>query len=321
MNRDEFVIFKNEITAQRSLLRLDCMNPFAAMRYLKKDFTAAARPSADVIALWAERMDMQTYQAQALASPGVRQTLRDLFGLFSSQKKDLWLPEDVYPFYWEAAQDQGLSIKSFPTLPTPDFTPLDQASENSVALITNPVSPLGRRMNTQEAGALKKWLGESKDRRVILDTVYSYTHGFDTETLGLLETNQCYVAHSLSKAWLERGVFGILVPPKQDRDTCKAILQTPPQEACNSAYVALDLQPEMPLIQQRDFSREWQKLTPAIRAFAPDFVAPDTGYFAAINAPYDKVLAQHNALVIPGSVFGSKKPEISVVSCLFDIAP
>jgi aspartate/methionine/tyrosine aminotransferase len=261
-------------------------------------------------------MALRDRQDRALATPGVRQTLTALFGQLRDKGHEFWLPQDVYPFYWQVAEAAHITAQSFPTLPRPDFRPLAKAGPRAVALLTNPVSPLGRLMDAREIGALKNWLAESKDRRLVLDTVYAYTRGFDAGTRALLDTDQCYVAHSLSKAWLERGVFGVLVPPAADAAGCRAILHAPPPGACASAFAALARQPDLPLVQQRAFSAAWKRLAPAIRAFAPDFTPPQSGYFAVVKADWEKVLKDHGTLVIPASVFGSKKPGLSVLSCL-----
>lgn len=176
-------------------------------------------------------------------------------------------------------------------------------------------------LDKEETRSLKEWLADSDDRRVILDEVYNYACKFDPYTHELLETEKTIVVHSLSKAWLERGVFGVVIAPQENVDDYREILRSPPQEQCNFAFVALKNQPNMPYEQQRDFSREWNRLSPVIRAFAPNFQAPKTGYFSTIPVQYKKVLEEFNALVIPATVFGSEKVDVSIVSCLHDINP
>ncbi len=320
MNFQEFKAFRDQVTEQRSLLRLDCMNPFKAMSFLKVEFENARRYSCDdALDLWAETMDVEEYRSAAIASGGVRESLKGLFHIFAAHGKELWLPEDVYPFYWDAAQNEGLSPRSFPTLPIPDFAVLNQASAESVVVITSPVSPLGRTLNEDETSQIKHWLSESSGRQVILDTVYSYTRGFDKNTMELFETGQCFVSHSLSKAWLERGVFGALLAPERDQQTCRTVLVSPSIEDCSSAFTALE-RSILPDKQQHAFSQEWGRLTPIIREFAPKHQIPNTGYFAAINARHDDVLEKYDALVIPATVFGSSSHDISIVSCLHDIS-
>lgn len=317
MNRDEFVIFRDRIVTQRPLLRLDCMDPFSSMNYLKRHFKSAADYSAEnVLDIWAMRMNMLPFRNLALASSGVRESLKSLFGLFSAQGREIWLPKDVYPFYWQAAQAADIQIQSFSTLPSPDMTVLDTASSRAVILITNPVSPLGRLMNKKETGVLKDWLDVSSQRRVVIDAVYRYARGFDNHTIDLFKTGQCVIAHSLSKAWLERGIFGVVMMPEADLPDYRVVLKSPSQQKCNSAFLALHHQADLPYEQQHDFLNEWGRLSPVIQTFAPDFRAPLTGYFSTVSVPYEKILGEYDTLAIPGSVFGSGNPDISVISCL-----
>lgn len=321
MNNAQFEKFKTEALQRENILRLDCLDPFKAMNFLKQDFISSSMPpsSDDVLNTWAKIMNVERYRDQAISSNGVRESLTHLFNIFATNDRDIWLPEDVYPFYWGAAARMDIKPHSFPTLPVPDFRPLDRASGNSVVLITNPITPLGRALNTDEINTLKNWLAQSKDRRLILDTVYSYSQKFNKGTLDLFETNQCIIVSSLSKAWLERGKFGILLAPKNDQILPQKIAQ-PSMEACQSALIALHEQQNLPDIQQSAFTQEWERLAPTIQKFASDFRPPQTGYFSTINVNHRTVLDEFNALVIPASVFGSKKKNISVVTCLYDIA-
>ena len=321
MNYQEFRTFREQVTSQQSLLRLDCMNPFKAMNFLKKKSINLSECSGiKTLDVWAKTMNVEEYKNAAIISGGVRESLKGLFKIFAANNKELWLPQDVYPFYWDTAHNAGLKPRSFSTLPTPDIRALNEASRDSVILITSPISPLGRTLGKEETAEFKQWLQVSKDRQIILDTVYSYARGFDKHTIALLETGQCFIAHSLSKAWLERGVFGVLLAPQKDRDICRNTLIPPSAEACSSAFMALEKQNDLSDVQQEAFSHEWNQLTPAIREFAPNFEAPKTGYFAAIEVNHKEVLKRNNALVIPGTVFGSDNNNISIISCLYNIS-
>jgi aspartate/methionine/tyrosine aminotransferase len=321
MNFQEFKSFRDKVTQQQSLLRLDCMNPFKAMSFLKYEPQSTAQCSSDdVLGLWAKAMNVRDYRDRAIPCEGVRESLKSLFNMFAVKGKELWLPEDVYPFYWEAAHNTGLKPLAFSTLPTPSLDTLEHASANSVVIITNPVSPLGRVLSKEETDNIKAWLNASKDRQIVLDTVYSYSRGFDCNTMELFETGQCFIAHSLSKAWLERGIYGVLLAPKKELEVCKDILVPPTKDSCYSAFTTLEKQNNLPEIQQSAFSQEWARLTPAIQKLIPNFQAPKTGYFATINARYDEVLKKHNVLVIPSTVFGSSRLDLSVISCLYSIS-
>ena len=176
MDYQQFRAFKEQITSERDdLLRLDCMNPFLAMSFLKNSYPdAPEKNSEQMLDMWAQTMGMQEYRDRAIASAGVRETLKSLFNLYASENKELWLPEDVYPYYWDTAKNAGLAPRSFSTMGEPDLDILDQASDNSVIVITNPISPLGRNLNDEEVARIKDWLAQSPQRRIILDSVYAY---------------------------------------------------------------------------------------------------------------------------------------------------
>ncbi len=321
MNFQEFKTYRDQVAAQQSVLRLDCMNPFIAMNFLKAESSSLKqRSNHDTLDMWAETMGVERYRDMALASCGVRESLKGLFNVFAAEGRELWLPEDVYPFYWDAANNSELVPRSFPTLPAPDFTGLGQAASDGVAVITNPISPLGRVLSDEETSEIKAWLADSRDRQIILDTVYSYTRDFDNNTIELFETGQCYVAHSLSKAWLERGVFGALLTPEKYFGICKAAISRPSSAACSSAFAALEKQNDLCDKQKHVFSDRWNGLASSIREFAPNFQPPKTGYFLAIEAKHGDVLKEHSALIIPATVFGSSREDVSIISCLYGVS-
>lgn len=319
MNFIEWQAHRDKILEKHSPLRLDCLNPFISMNFLKESFSGAANVSSDqVLDLWAERMNAQDLRGQTIATPGVRESLKALFGHFAETGKQMVLAEDIYPFYWQEATKAGLEPLSFKTLPSPDFEPLKDTSDNTALLITSPLSPLGRDLNEGEVAALKSWLDESIERTLILDTVYNYRRGFDASTRALYDHGQTVIAHSLSKAWLERGIFGALTLPERNQ-TPLEIFPEPSQASCNSAFSALEHQELLADIQQRAFEKEWARLTPAIQKFAPDFTPPQNGYMAVVPANAVQVLNAHNTMIVPASVFGSSNDNLSVMTCLHDL--
>lgn len=322
MNRDEFVLFRKSVLEQEAPLLLDEMNPFAAMAGLKENFAAqAARTHNDVLDLLAKYMAIDTKRGDMCAAKGVRASLETIFNICAAQGRELWLPEDVYPFYWQAAEKESLQPRSFQTLPAPDLSFLEETSDNSTILISNPLTPLGQLLSDEDTTRLKKWLAGAQNRRLVIDTVYTYSGTFDKNTCRLYETGQTIIAHSLSKAWLERGRFGIVIAPQADHEILRRQLETPNQETCAAVYNTLEHQPDLPARQTRWFKQEWARITPHIRRFDPAFQPPQSGYFALTHARYDNVLAKHKTLIIPASVFGSTQDNLSIVSCLRNTGP
>ncbi|BDS06833.1 hypothetical protein NT6N_18730 [Oceaniferula spumae] len=320
MNFQEYKFAREKILAECSPLRLDCMNPFKAMSYLKDNRECSTVHCAqETTDLLLSSLHAEHYRSLAIPTRGVRSSLNGLFEIISQQGSDLWLPEDVYPFYWECANSHHLNPRSFCTLPSPDFSFLESTSPHSVVLLTNPISPLGRSLSEEEGKEIVNWLSQSDGRRIILDTVYSYALHIDPISQKLYETGQCFITHSLSKAWLERGIFGVLLTPETDYDTCLRLIEAPQQVECNSAHHALTSSADMPRLQQRAFSDEWNSLSSSIKNFHPSFNVPTLGYFSFINVNFTDVLNSYNALLIPASVFGSCNPNLSIATCLFNI--
>lgn len=50
---------------------------------------------------------------------------------------------------------------------------------------------------------------------------------------------------------------------------------------------------ELPRFQQQAFTREWRRLAPRIKAAAPTWEPPETGYFSVIDVPFETLLDRH----------------------------
>jgi aspartate/methionine/tyrosine aminotransferase len=318
MNFSEYKAYRDELLLTQSPQRLDCLNPFVAMAFTHDTAVDVSPASSDAaIASWCEAMGMEDDRRDVIAVEGVRAALASLFRDLGRKQIDLWLPQDVYPYYWETAKQSVAApqIHSFHTLPYIDLEALDTASANATVLITNPVSPLGRYLSSDEVRDLKVWLAACPQRRLVLDTVYAYREGFDQSTLSLLDTGQVFVLHSLSKAWLQRGVWGAVVPPRKDPGQWKTVFEAPSDTSSGIAIDALARLRDLPDRQQALFDAEWNRLMPDLmRISGGSFRRPKSGYLGLIEVNAADALVQSNALVVPASVFG-----LSVVSCLYAI--
>lgn len=85
------------------------------------------------------------------------------------------------------------------------------------------------------------------------------------------------------------------------------------------AVAILERRPELPRLQQAAFRREWARIAPALRAAAPAWQPPETGYFALVDRDPAALLAEHGVLVVPASVFGSARRDLCIVTCLHDL--
>ena len=321
MNFQEYKLTRENILAKYSPLRLDCMNPFKAMDYLKDSKEAStARSVQETFELLLSSIHAEEYRNLAIPTRGVRSSLDSLFEIIAQRKSDLWLPKDVYPFYWECTKSHKISPYSFPTLPSPNFSFLKETSLDCFVLLTNPISPLGRALSENDYHQITAWLEQSKNRKIILDTVYSYGLHIDPISKKLYETGQCFITHSLSKAWLQRGIFGVLFTPEPEYEVCLNMITSPNQLACDTAYEALSKSLKLPHLQQQAFDKEWQKLNSDIQNFDSTFTPPSMGYFSCIKANFMDVLTAHNTLLVPASVFGSRDHNLSIATCLFNIS-
>lgn len=319
MNFSDYKIWQKSILETHSPLRLDCLNPFIAMNWSQKiGGQATGNPTTVLQNLlgYGDRDDI------VKPIPGVRAALEDIF---IDAKRNGWtlaLPEDVYPFYWDAAERAGYDTSSlirFPTLPQPDFTPLNDTDDATIVVLTAPLSPLGRHLTEEEITFLMNWLEEDIERMLVLDSVYAYGAPLHQSLWRLWGSEQTIILNSLSKTHLQRGLFGIAMIPVGLLMAPQ--LRQPTDEGVQAAIDALTHHPHHAADQQRAFDAEWKRLTPAIQKMTGQtFTPPENGYMAPVTISAQDALTKHNTLVVPASVFGSKDPNLSIVTCLHDIS-
>lgn len=302
--------------------RLDCLNPFVAMSFTARPGPAEAASVDKALDTWSEVMMEELYRERMIATDGVRASLQVIFQAMGSSDHELWLPSDVYPFYLETA-DHWIArdrIGFYDTLPEPDFSPISDAGPRSVMVITNPVSPLGRYLDETEVARLRAWLAASPERVLVIDAVYAYRWGFSESSRALYATDQVFLLHSLSKAWLQRGLFGIVLPAERGLRDLDIAFMPPPAQAAGAALHALTEAVDHPYRQQMLFHREWVRRVPELESLGgPRTVFPRSGYLGLVEINFEEALERHNTLVVPASVFGSKRQDLSIVSCLYEM--
>lgn len=316
MKYDEFRRFRDDLLRQRRPLRLDCMNPERALAAWEGRL--AARPPSGraptlerAISLWPERRSL-------VAGLGIRELLADLLSCERSRVDELWLPGDVYPVYAEIARAAGYEPRSFATLPEPDWTFLGRTAARTAVLLPIPLSPAGRRLLPAEVDGLLRWLKRTPDAFLIVDAAYTYEFAEGRPQIdALLDTAQAAVLWSCSKPWILSRSLGLaavperLGPPMRDR--------TAPPAALPAIVDRLERHPDLPRLQQEAFRREWSRIEPRLRALAPEWRPPETGYFSVVALPFEDLLNRFDVLGVPASVFGSTA-NLTVVTCLHDLA-
>ena len=320
--------FRNELLRERQLLRLDCMNPAQALapwsNAIPKQTVKAGGMQA--IAAWSKASGVALDSQRSVMGRGVRDLLAAVFSCALKGGEELWLPEDVYPVYWELARHAALSPQPFATLPQPNWEFLSQTGECSAALLPVPLSPLGRLLTDAETDAetdaLVRWLRGSRHRLLILDAVYTYdfsaSRSFTDLFLGEYG-DQCIVLWSCTKSWLSPGSLGLAAVPHDLAPALQNHIVPPSEDDFGRIVATLEAHPDLPRMQQAAFDREWQRLAPHIRKAVPDWQPPATGYFSVVPIPFAKLLDEHGALSVPASVFGARHDDVSIVTCLHDL--
>ncbi len=128
------------------------------------------------------------------------------------------MPIDVYPVYWQIASRARLSAVGFTTFPQFELSRILDAAQEAGAhhvLLPYPLKLHGRAWTNEEVATAKAWLCAGKQRRLILDSVYSFGARLDSITKRLIESDQVVFLDSLSKAWLHEQIFGVAVIPNR----------------------------------------------------------------------------------------------------------
>jgi len=311
---------RDELLKSRAPLRLDCMNPSQALAAWvpRRSEPAQANRNAteEALAAWSTATGIDLKDVRI--GWGMRDLLGRILALLAHDADEFWLPEDVYPVYWELAGTHR-PCRGFRTIPEVDWGFLDGASERAVLLCPVPLSPLGRMPKDGEIQSLRRWLHASPARFFIADSAYSYDFSAVRSPLGpLLIVARAAVLWSCSKPWLLPGALGIAEAPAELAPRLENTVDLSEEHVADAAF-AITTRPDLPLRQQQAFTREWELLSPKIRAAAPDWNPPETGYFSVVAVPFQELLDEHDTLAVPASVFGSKRSDCSVITCLHDL--
>jgi len=295
------------------------MNPSKALAaWVPRSANASAndRGALDrALAVWSATTGLDLKDIRA--GRGVRDLLLRLFKAFDDVE-EIWLPEDVYPVYWELAGAQR-PCRGFRTIPEVDWGFLRNTSGRALLVCPIPLSPLGRMPRADEVRDLAGWLGASVKRYFVADCAYSCDFSGTQGALApLLIVERAATLWSCSRPWLLPGVLGVASMPPELASRVETTVDPSGTGVAEAAF-AITTCPDLPLRQQRAFAKGWELLSPKIRAAAPDWRPPETGYFSVVTVPFEKLLDEHDILGVPASVFGSKRSDCSVITCLHDL--
>jgi len=260
---------------------------------------------------------------RALVSCGVRDSLSRLFPHYAGTGTQLWLPADNYPVFDELARAANLLPNAFPTLPEPDWPTAPPTHQAEVLLVTNPLKPLGRHLHGGDVEALRCWLAQSPRRRLLLDSVYTFSMRFHDSTLRLLETGQTLLLHSLTKGWLTPRTFGIALVPEADAAGLAPIFRDSPpsQENLACARDWLTHHSHLPAAIAAELVQARHRMLKRLPAGVPGLMLSDAaGYFVPVAGPWAELLQRAQTLGIPATVFGSPRQDITLLSTLGFVA-
>jgi aspartate/methionine/tyrosine aminotransferase len=295
--------------------RFDCMNPVKALAPLFGQAEYGA--NADPVDAWTRATSIPLDRERRIVGRGVRDLLGAIFAAMGTDWDEVWLPDDVYPVYWQLASAAGKLASGYSTLPLLESF-FDKTSKRAAAVLPIPLSPLGRLPNTGERDAIIGWLEASSERLLIVDAVYTYEFAASNSFIHTLMSEfseQCVILWSCAKSWLAPGALGIGLLPTRILRQVQTVTESAP-----SGSQSLRIDASLPLRQQGAFQREWARIACDLQRADPAWQPPETGYFSILKIPFARMLDEHNILSVPASVFGSKRDDLSVVTCLHDLA-
>lgn len=326
MDFESYKQFRSQLLQQRCLLRLDCMNPVRALSAWNPttplpDLLAEAGLQ-ETLRLWESTTGIQLNREQIVVGRGVRDLLAAVFTSTVNPKEELWLPNDVYPVYERLAADAGFHPRTFPTLPQPELDFLAESSQCATVVLPVPLSPLGRLPNRSESDSLLNWMHGSPSRLLIIDAVYTYDYAesrsFLSPFLGKT-SNQTIALWSCSKSWLLPKSLGIAIVPPRLKSKLATNVACPAPSEISRVYSTIQTRPNLSKLQQKAFTQEWQRLATILRSASPSWQPPASGYFSVLDVPFNTLWNRHGILAVPASVFGAKRDDFSIVTCLHDL--
>ncbi len=323
MNFKDFLAWRDRVTSPEVLLACETRLSSACASLVPQiEGTGDVPHRCDLARLWGRLRGLEDVDpGTLLLCHGVREGLSLLFNRFSREERSLGLPRDVYPLYLSMAASAGIEFSLFGTFPDFDLAGIFSFLENSdteILLLPKPLVLQGRDWSDQEVSLALRWLARSPSRRMMLDAIYCMGLPYGRGTHQLLRTGQVFLLDSLSKGWLHEGVLGVVLVPSSDRPGYFGDFSALPAdiERLRVAEALLRTQPAFPLHLGRALETKRAQAIHQLKARGVPLNPVDQGYFLPIQKSAEVLLDRHGVLALPVSVFGSKKPDWSVISAL-----
>ncbi|MFC7216910.1 aminotransferase class I/II-fold pyridoxal phosphate-dependent enzyme [Streptomyces polyrhachis] len=328
MRFEEFQDFRQRhLSASPSLLDAAETNVYRALAPLRpqppSDLATVHR--CDLARAWLRRFELpEEWSGRAMVCRGVRHGLGVVFRQLHAVHARLWLPGDVYPVYFELARAAGLAPVSYPTLPAPDLpaSPADDRPE--YLLLANPSKPLGRYLSDAEYAAVLSWLGESPQRRLLIDSVYDLGAPFAPGTRRLLDTGRAVLLHSVTKGWLWPRTFGVVLLDPAQAEWAEAFRAEPPTpDQLRLADRLLSEHSAVPRQLVDELAARAEQLfeqlpDEVLGTIPPASRACPGNYFFPVGIPARTLRHEYGVLAMPVSVFGRSRWSGSILTSLAD---
>jgi aspartate/methionine/tyrosine aminotransferase len=268
----------------------------------------------DVARKWLGRYGFsESLSRRALVCRGIRHALNLIFRKLARSGALIWIPGDVYPVYSELALGTGLEWRAFPTLPRPILPRRKNSGRPEFLLLANPWKPLGRFLNGHECERLMDWLDASRNRCLLIDSVYDLGVPFHGTTRALVLSERAILLHSVTKGWLCPKTFGVALFPEARLQWGSDFRSDPPsQEQLALATRLLSDDADMPEKVVAALGNRKDNLVGALPASVSKSILEDRGalapgcYFFPVNIQADSLLQRHGIIGLPASVFGAK---------------
>ena len=320
MKLTEWHAIRDRILQDESPVRLDCLNPFAALASWRMTESGAVATPDRLISGFREAFMIDASIKVALTK-GIRSFLRSVMKSTWGQNA-LWIiPADVFPTYSEIAKEMGVRRSEMITWPTMQFKISAQTNFPTVLLLPVPHSPTGKDLTETELKAVRTWLEQSSNHFLLLDLVYTY-EPLQPSVLGqLLRTSpNVLAAYSMSKTWLQRCLAGCAAIPNKIFDDIFVHCEPPSPNESGLAVECLKNQVSLPKFQATCFKSKWHEFLPTLQKASPHWLPPHSGYLSTIHLDWDTMLEKHGILGVPPALFGSSASDYSIISCLHDLS-
>ena len=323
MNFTDFLTWRVRVASPEVLLACETRLSSACASLVPQiEGTGDVPHRCDLARLWGRSRELEDLDSGALLlCHGVREGLSILFSRFGRQGRSMGLPRDIYPVYLSLAMSAGIEFSLFDTFPDFDLAGIFSFLENSgieFVVLPKPLVLQGRDWSDPELSLALGWPAQSPSRRIVLDAIYCMGLPYGRGTHQLLRTGQVFLLDSLSKGWLHEGVLGAVLVPKSDRLDYFGDFSALPAdiERLRVAEALLSTQPAFPLRLSRALEAKRIRAIDRLKTKGVVLNPVDRGYFLPIQENAEVLLDRHGVLALPVSVFGSKKPDWSVISAL-----